>query len=198
MYPNADFNLPGAEQRLPSEYNGIAELGRELLPFDYKLYAHQWDSLRDSLVNKKDLVVTTGTGSGKTECFLLPLLGQLARESAGWTPPNVPSYTRDWWNHVGAARTSQWEHVTRPSAVRGLILYPLNALVEDQMRRLRRTLDSIEVHHWLDMRATQKPHYIWAIHRRHTCGRSRELTLKSESCVEFLENRDDQRQALPE
>ena len=40
-------------------------------------------------------------------------------------------------------------------AIRGLILYPLNALVEDQLRRLRSTLDSDSdpswnIHHWLD------------------------------------------------
>ncbi len=37
----------------------------------------------------------------------------------------------------------------RPSALRAIILYPLNALVEDQLRRLRSTLDSDAVHYWL-------------------------------------------------
>ncbi len=40
-----------------------------------------------------------------------------------------------------ARRVGQWDHhPERPHALRGIILYPLNALVEDQLRRLRRTL----------------------------------------------------------
>ena len=31
-----------------------------------------------------NLIISGGTGSGKTECFLLPLFAQLARESATW------------------------------------------------------------------------------------------------------------------
>ena len=49
-------------------------------------------------------------------------------------------------------RVPQWGHIRRPSAVRGLILYPLNALVEDQLRRLRQTLDDDGLHSWLDHR----------------------------------------------
>ena len=33
------------------------------------------------LVDRKNLLVMTGTGSGKTESFLLPILGKLAREA---------------------------------------------------------------------------------------------------------------------
>ena len=71
------------------------------------------------------MVVTTGTGSGKTECFLLPVIEALVRESADWKGPD------------------------RPTAVRALILYPLNALVEDQMTRLRRSLDGPGPREWL-------------------------------------------------
>lgn len=71
------------------------------------------------------MVVTTGTGSGKTECFLLPLVESLVRESRGWSGPD------------------------RPKAVRALILYPLNALVEDQMSRLRRSLDGAAARAWV-------------------------------------------------
>ena len=35
-------------------------------------------------------------------------------------------------------------------AVRALILYPMNALVEDQLQRLRKALDSDAVRTWLD------------------------------------------------
>ena len=44
-------------------------------------YQHQAASTRLSLVEGRSLVVMTGTGSGKTECFLLPILGKLAAES---------------------------------------------------------------------------------------------------------------------
>ncbi len=77
-------------------------------------YQHQADSVRFSLVKGRSLVVMTGTGSGKTECFLLPVLGKLARE----------------------ARNNGRNFGTTP-AVRAMVLYPMNALVNDQLGRLR-------------------------------------------------------------
>ena len=44
-------------------------------------YQHQALSTQLSLVDGRSLVVMTGTGSGKTECFLLPILGKLATEA---------------------------------------------------------------------------------------------------------------------
>lgn len=44
-------------------------------------YKHQSDSIRHTLVQGKNLLVMTGTGSGKTESFLLPILGKLASEA---------------------------------------------------------------------------------------------------------------------
>ena len=95
-----------------------------------RLYTHQYASLREAFVNRKHIVVTTGTGSGKTECFVLPIFADLISESALWD-----------------------SHRTR--AMRAMILYPLNALAEDQMLRLRkalnsRTLDSNGALDWLD------------------------------------------------
>ena len=55
-----------------------------------------------------------------------------------------------------------------------LILYPLNALVEDQLRRLRSTLDSDSdpswnIHHWLDTPTSRrKPYFIWSVYWRQT------------------------------
>ena len=77
-------------------------------------YKHQSDAIRHNLVDGKNLLVMTGTGSGKTESFLLPILGKLAREAHA-----NPSAFRD------------------QPAVRALILYPMNALVNDQLGRLR-------------------------------------------------------------
>jgi len=80
-------------------------------------YAHQCEALVSTLSRKRSIVVTTGTGSGKTECFLLPLLGKLAVEAA------KPK------SRFGA------DH-----GVRGMVLYPMNALVNDQLGRLRKLL----------------------------------------------------------
>ncbi|RJQ08841.1 MAG: DUF1998 domain-containing protein [Dehalococcoidia bacterium] len=76
-------------------------------------YDHQGKALTVSLNDKRSLVVTTGTGSGKTESFLLPILGKLAIEAAD-RPKSfaVPS-------------------------LRAIVLYPMNALVNDQLGRLR-------------------------------------------------------------
>ena len=82
-----------------------------------KLYDHQYDSLKQAFLNRKNIVVTTGTGSGKTECFLLPIISDLVTESASWEN-------------------------NRCRAIRTMILYPLNALAEDQMIRLRKALNS--------------------------------------------------------
>lgn len=91
------------------------------------LYEHQYKSVIDVLGQNKHLVVTTGTGSGKTECFMIPLISDLLKEAMTWKDPE-----------------------TRPRAMRAMILYPLNALAEDQMVRLRKSLDSKEVKAWLD------------------------------------------------
>lgn len=84
---------------------------------DRKLYDHQYDALREAHINRKNIIVTTGTGSGKTECFLLPVIADLVTESAKWGN-------------------------SHPRAMRTMILYPLNALAEDQMIRLRKALNS--------------------------------------------------------
>jgi ATP-dependent helicase YprA (DUF1998 family) len=79
-------------------------------------YAHQADALEAFFGGDDDLVVSTGTGSGKTETFLMPILGSFAQERA----LRIASY--------------------QLPAVRALLLYPMNALVNDQIARLRRLL----------------------------------------------------------
>jgi DEAD/DEAH box helicase domain-containing protein len=114
-------------------------------------YTHQRDVLLETTVNGNDVVVTTGTGSGKTECFLLPIIASLVRESAAWGSPPAPTAGWDWWNH-GPERLPQRAHeagTERPAALRALIIYPLNALVEDQLGRLRRALDGDQARQWL-------------------------------------------------
>lgn len=74
-------------------------------------YRHQveaWKILRQN--DPRSILVTSGTGSGKTECFLVPILDDLVRERA---------------------------RVGRLVGVRALFLYPLNALINSQRDRLR-------------------------------------------------------------
>lgn len=152
IYPRYDYSLITASEALPG-YEDLHHLGIQLLGQDTKLYDHQWQSLQDVLVNNKDIVVTTGTGSGKTECFLLPLLAEIIRESRAWPESPPGPEERKWWRN-GNEWVGQWSHTGRCEenlhAMRAMILYPLNALVEDQLRRLRKTFDSEQAHHWLN------------------------------------------------
>ena len=123
-----------------------------------ELYTHQHTAFEESVVQGHDVVVTSGTGSGKTECFLLPIVAALIRESIGWQVPGPRPASWDWWNRwtmQGSRRN--WEqrvvqraHEARTPAVRALILYPLNALVEDQVGRLRDGLDGAPARAWLE------------------------------------------------
>jgi DEAD/DEAH box helicase domain-containing protein len=117
----------------------------------YPPYQHQTDMLIKSFVKNKNTVINSGTGSGKTEAFLLPLLASLYKEGKQWA---IPSYEhQDWFNVTSG--NNQYEPVqrvgeNRTSAMRALILYPMNALVEDQMTRLRKALDSDDVRDHLE------------------------------------------------
>ena len=78
-----------------------------------RIYSHQARAFAEFLGDRHDIVVATGTGSGKTECFLVPILGSLYEEAI-----------------------SRPQSFAQPG-VRALILYPMNALVNDQLARLR-------------------------------------------------------------
>ena len=76
--------------------------------------------------------MTTGTGSGKTESFLLPVLARLADEA-----------------------------IHRPDhfsgrAVRALLLYPMNALANEQLGRLCTLFGSSGIRKWFTAAAKVK------------------------------------------
>lgn len=152
QYSRSGKRLSDVVQSLPEAYRDLAQIAHPLMASN-ELWAHQLQSLIETLSNRKDILVTTGTGSGKTECFLLPLLAEIARDSLEW--PTSPARPADgyWWRE-GLPWTGQFAHTGRRTsglhAVRAVVLYPLNALVEDQLRRLRATLDSPLTHDWLD------------------------------------------------
>ena len=120
----------------------------------YKPYAHQMEMLTRGIRAGQPGIVTSGTGSGKTEAFMLPILAAIAAEAVRWPRPAKEFLTNRWWDtdpktfHLH--RTG--EDKARPKAVRALVLYPMNALVEDQLTRLRRTLDSDEARSVMDDR----------------------------------------------
>jgi len=86
----------------------------EIFPIDRPLHLHQEVAIRKALAGR-NLIVSTGTGSGKTETFLIPILNGLFEEVETGT-------------------------ITTPG-VRALLLYPMNALANDQVKRLRRLLE---------------------------------------------------------
>ena len=91
----------------------FARLCSNALSYDRLLYTHQVNAIRKA-VKGQNIVVSTGTGSGKTEAFLIPILNYLLLEEE--------------------ART------LKQPGVRALLLYPMNALANDQMKRLRQIL----------------------------------------------------------
>lgn len=132
---------------------GLVRAG--LLPYEYP-YAHQAEALRLSR-SGKDVIIGTGTGSGKTEAFLLPVLTRLADESRTWS--QTTSSGSPWWTSGSEFTPQRTQRSGRPSAVRSLVLYPMNALVEDQLVRLRQALDSPDAHAWYAENTSGEPFY---------------------------------------
>ena len=110
----------------------------------FQLWSHQARSLHVSLASDeqspKNVIVTSGTGSGKTESFLLPVFARLLSEAQSWG--SQPDLNRWWISDRGPWRGCRAEE-TREAAVRAMILYPTNALVEDQISRLRQAVEMV-------------------------------------------------------
>lgn len=135
-----------------SEANAREFFGRFIKAglMSYKPYGHQVGMLRKAFAEGKNVVITSGTGSGKTESFLLPLFAQLFKEAKSWPQAN---YRADWYTQFGdrynPCQRANEDNDRRPAAIRALVLYPMNALVADQMSRLRKALDSDNVRTYL-------------------------------------------------
>ena len=92
------------------------QLSPEILSPERPLYNHQEEAIRKVQAGR-NLIVATGTGSGKTESFLYPIIDSLLAEKEAGT-----------LNEPG---------------VRALLLYPMNALANDQMKRIRDLLSEL-------------------------------------------------------
>ena len=111
-------------------------------------FEHQAQAFIASVLGK-NVAVATGTGSGKTEAFLMPIVARLLNEAQSWAPAPPSTFT-PWWQTPGQPFRGSRESERRSSAIRALVLYPMNALAEDQMKRLRKLLDSDDAHRWMD------------------------------------------------
>lgn len=167
----AQKELSGLNSKEIDEFKSLISCG---LVGDFELHSHQVDMLQHALQGK-NCVITTGTGSGKTESFLLPLFASLVHESSHWNLPNEKHpHLDDWWKNnewrnewkreVKAGRKisrriPQRGHEKRDSAMRALVLYPMNALVEDQLTRLRKALDSDEARQWFKVHRNNNKFY---------------------------------------
>lgn len=100
-----------AEECFPSE---SGDLHPALL--EHPLYLHQERAVR-AAHDGRNLVVATGTASGKTECFLYPILFELYRQ------------------HLSGD--------LEDPGVRAMILYPMNALANDQRARLGKVCEAL-------------------------------------------------------
>lgn len=77
----------------------------------FKLYDHQVNAF-EKISNGRSIVVTTGTGSGKTETYLYPIINHILND------PDIDK-----------------------PGIRAIFLFPMNALVNDQMKRIRDILN---------------------------------------------------------
>ncbi len=83
-------------------HEGFARL--KSAEFTRKLHQHQDQAIEAIVEKRHNVVVATGTGSGKTECFLYPIIDRLLKQKVKGKP-----------------------------GVRALVVYPLNALANDQL-----------------------------------------------------------------
>ena len=145
--PAGSLDLAGAPSMLAEL---VEEVMLDGLPRPRRLFAHQEDALVASFGQDEHVALTSGTGSGKTEAFLLPIFSCLTTEAASWPARPPDAEGGRWWAH-GPRRVPQRDPAGhRPAAVRALILFPMNALVEDQLVRLRRYLDGEAARAWFD------------------------------------------------
>jgi len=146
--------VPGyaSSGQLFADLAAALELGDDVAQFiaplmsGNEVYEHQAESLQ-AYLRGQNVVISAGTGSGKTEGFLIPLLVHLVRESRDWVGNGAQPQA--WWERNSRFVPAREGEFGRSAGMRALVLYPMNALVEDQMVRMRRILDGAGQLEWL-------------------------------------------------
>ena len=114
-----------AETEALSDYLAVRP---KFTPFTHQMRAFKrlatWDYLRNIPRIPEPVIMTTGTGSGKTESFLFPVLDYCLRMNQGQGNSKVES------NNNSAGQSY------RKPGVKVIIMYPMNALATDQAKRL--------------------------------------------------------------
>ena len=110
------FSLNRAYEHIPVSFDefcrknelhtSLSTMFPEIANGKYNLYTHQENAIR-SILADQTTIISTGTGSGKTEAFLIPILHHCLLQKAS----NI-------------------------SGIKAIILYPLNALANDQIGRI--------------------------------------------------------------
>lgn len=83
-------------------HEGFSKLQPKVV--DRPLHAHQEEAIRCIVEEKQNTVIATGTGSGKTECFVYPMIDELLKANIKGSP-----------------------------GIRAILVYPMNALANDQL-----------------------------------------------------------------
>lgn len=143
-----DSSFSGLSEDGVAAFKRLCQAG--LFGGDYPLFSHQKEMLEASL-GGKNAIVTTGTGSGKTESFLLPMIASIVREAEFWPSADKRPERDSIWSRANGHKWNKDKRLDcwgekRPPALRSILLYPMNALVEDQLSRLRDALDSDDAH----------------------------------------------------
>jgi hypothetical protein len=115
---NRDFLHPSFVEALDKEHKVVRynakepkDLAAQALKKTWSPRTHQlrsWEILKEE--KPKSLIVTSGTGSGKTECFMIPIIDDLVRQ------------------HHSTGKKLE--------GVQALFIYPLNALINSQRERI--------------------------------------------------------------
>jgi ATP-dependent helicase YprA (DUF1998 family) len=88
--PYLEATLPFYSGRSLAEFAEEGIISREFetisedVHYQRPLYKHQ-DEAIEKIVQGKNVIVATGTGSGKTECYMLPIFNYLMREKENGT-----------------------------------------------------------------------------------------------------------------
>lgn len=141
------------------------KMGKGVHYDEWNLRIHQEAALRHIIQKERNMIVSTGTGSGKTECYLYPVFDSIMREK---------------------------EQGTLTDGVRALLIFPMNALANDQQKKLRKILK-----HYPDItfgRYTGETHHKF---EKETVEQAEQRMHKEYDDNHMLDSEEDLRKSIP-